>query len=112
MAIGSVDNITNLGGTNSINHIAKSMTNGLNKLVADDSEDSVSFKDYLKGALNQLNGIQLNSNQVTEDFITGKIDSIHEVTIAAEKASVSLMFAMEIRNKIMDAYQEIMRMQI
>ena len=46
------------------------------------------------------------------DFISGRTDNIHSVLIAAEKASISLQFIMEVRNKVIEAYQEIMRMQI
>jgi flagellar hook-basal body complex protein FliE len=47
---------------------------------------------------------------MTEDFAIGKNNNIHEVMIAAEKAGLSLKFLMQIRNKLLDAYQEIMRM--
>ena len=43
---------------------------------------------------------------------TGKIEDISQVTIAAEKASIALQLTMQVRNKVMDAYQEVMRMQV
>ncbi len=75
-------------------------------------EKGVSFSDYLKAAINQVSDLQLGSEKITEDFAAGKTDNIHQVMIAAEKADVALQFTMQIRNKIMDAYSEIMRMQI
>jgi flagellar hook-basal body complex protein FliE len=49
---------------------------------------------------------------LTEDFAAGRTDNIHQVMIAAEKSDIALQFTMQIRNKILDAYNEIMRMQI
>jgi len=84
--------------------------------VADASQTGeaggVSFGQYLTDALDQVNGLQQQSTQMTNDFIAGKTDSIHEVLIAGEKASLSLQLALEIRNKVLEAYQEINRMQI
>ncbi len=97
---------------NSVNSIANNVISEMNKAKKTEEEKSISFGDYLKDALGQVNSLQMDSDKVTEDFITGKIDSIHDVTIAAEKASISLQLAIEVRNKVLEAYQEIMRMQI
>ncbi len=77
-----------------------------------DASAGVSFGQYLTEALGQVNSLQQESTSLTNDFIAGKTDSIHEVLIAGEKASLSLQFALEIRNKVLEAYQEINRMQI
>lgn len=76
------------------------------------TNESGSFKDLLLDALNNVNTLELESARMTEDFIAGRTDSIHSVLIASEKASISLQFIMEVRNKVLEAYQEIMRMQI
>jgi flagellar hook-basal body complex protein FliE len=73
---------------------------------------SVSFADMLKNALNNVNDLQVNADNLTNDLAAGKTDNIHEVLIAGEKASISLDLTMQIRNKVLDAYNEIMRMQI
>lgn len=75
-------------------------------------EGSVSFKDLIMDALKNVNSLEQESDKMTEDFIAGRTDDIHSVMIAAEKASISLQFMVEVRNKIVDAYQEIMRMQV
>jgi len=49
---------------------------------------------------------------MTDDFAQGKISNIHEVIIEAEKASIALRLTVEVRNRIVEAYREIMRMQI
>ncbi len=74
--------------------------------------ESINFKELLIDALNNVNTLEQESTKMTEDFIAGRTDDIHSVLIASEKASISLQFIMEVRNKVMEAYQEIMRMQI
>jgi len=56
--------------------------------------------------------LEKQSKAVAEDFAAGKTDNIHEVMIAAQKADIAIQFTLQIRNKILDAYNEIMRMQI
>ncbi len=75
-------------------------------------DESINFKDILMDALKNVNTLEQESAKMTDDFIAGRTDNIHSVLIASEKASISLQFVMEVRNKVMDAYQEIMRMQI
>lgn len=77
-----------------------------------DNEKQVSFSEYLNNALDQVNQLQTESERLGVEFAAGRTDNIHEVMIAAEKADISLQFTMQVRNKIMDAYNEIMRMQI
>ncbi|MBC8063050.1 MAG: flagellar hook-basal body complex protein FliE [Clostridiaceae bacterium] len=76
------------------------------------SSNTVSFSDYLNQAFNDVNQLQIDSEQISVDFAAGKTDNIHQVTIAAEKAEVALQLTVQVRNKIMEAYTEIMRMQI
>lgn len=94
-------------GINYINDIVPSSVKTVNK-----ANDSVNFKDLLMDALDNVNTLEQESAKMTEDFIAGRTDDIHSVLIAGEKASISLQFIMEVRNKVMEAYQEIMRMQI
>ena len=76
-------------------------------------EDSgLDFKKVLTEAVNNISKLDAESRAVTDDFILGKTDNIHGVLIAGERASLALQFTIEVRNKLMEAYQEIMRMQI
>ncbi len=72
----------------------------------------INFKDFLSQALQNVSKLEKESDAITNDFIAGKIDSIHSVLIAAEKASLALDMVLEVRNKVLDAYTEIMRMQV
>lgn len=76
------------------------------------AEEQNSFRDMMMQALKNVSELEKQADGITEDFIAGKTDSIHSVLIAAEKASISLELIVEIRNKVLDAYSEIMRMQI
>lgn len=71
-----------------------------------------SFGQVLSDALGQVNSLQKNAEQASLDLAAGKIQDVSEVVIATEKASVALQLTMQVRNKVIDAYQEIMRMQV
>ncbi|MDD5674145.1 MAG: flagellar hook-basal body complex protein FliE [Chitinivibrionales bacterium] len=71
-----------------------------------------SFKDTLNGFLNDVNEMQVKADQSIEKMVSGEITDVHQVMSAVEEANVSFNMMMEIRNKVMDAYQEIMRMRL
>ena len=73
---------------------------------------NVSFTDMLKVGLGEVNSLQMEADSLATSFAAGETDNIHEVLIAGEKADIAFQFASAIRSKILDAYQEIMRMQI
>lgn len=102
--------MSSIGGINGFSAISSELlgTSRTNKV----EDKGASFADFLKSAMYKASDLQHESQRLTEDFAAGKIDNIHEVMIAAEKADVALQFTMQIRNKILDAYNEIMRMQI
>ena len=70
------------------------------------------FGEQIKKTLSEVNALQLNAGELAERFANGEIEDIHDVMIAAEKSSVSLELVLEVRNKLVEAYREIMRMQM
>jgi flagellar hook-basal body complex protein FliE len=76
------------------------------------AESSIPFSDYLKQAINDTNNILIEADNLADQFALGKTDNIPQVLIAAQKADVAFQFTMQIRNSILDAYKEIMQMQI
>lgn len=102
--------VSSLNGVNSINLVSP-VSNGISK-VQDTKVENTSFADFLKDAVNKVSDAQIEAQQAADDFAAGKNDNIHQVMILSEKADMALQFTMQIRNKIMDAYSEIMRMQI
>ncbi len=83
-----------------------------NSKIIGTPNDGPKFAETLQNALNQVNQDQLNVEQMQRKMITGEVNDISEVMIAAEKANLSLGLTVQVRNKVVEAYQEIMRMQI
>ena len=73
--------------------------------------DGTAFAESLAGAVDNLQQLQSTSNQLAVHAVTGNLDDIHNATIAATRAQVTLELAATIRNKGVDAFNEIMRMQ-
>jgi flagellar hook-basal body complex protein FliE len=74
--------------------------------------DGKSFSETLKDAIQEVNTLQKVSDQKMQDLATGKTDNIPDVMIAAEKADIALKLMVQVRSKVIDAYQEIMKMQV
>lgn len=70
------------------------------------------FKDILMSSIDKLNTYENEANKMGEMLAVGEVENLHDVMIASQKAEIALQFATEVRNKVMDAYKEIMRMQI
>ncbi|MGQ9512513.1 flagellar hook-basal body complex protein FliE [Thermodesulfitimonas sp.] len=71
-----------------------------------------SFSELLNRMINEVNGAQLNADKAIKGFLTGEVQDIHQVVLATEEARLMLELAVQVRNKILEAYQEISRMQI
>ncbi|MBC7420791.1 MAG: flagellar hook-basal body complex protein FliE [Bdellovibrio sp.] len=71
-----------------------------------------SFADTLKEAVGNVNQLHLDSDKKMQELSTGRTDDIAGVMLAAEKADIALRAMVQVRNKIIDAYQEIMKMQV
>lgn len=83
-----------------------------NVSVEDEEAKKLGFPQVFKELVNNTNDLQMNAADIAEKFVLGEITDIHEVMIAAEEAGVALELVMEIRNKLVEAYQELMRMPI
>ena len=70
------------------------------------------FANSLKDAISKVNNQQIQSDTMTEKLINGGNVDLHEVMIASQKGSITLNATMEVRNKAIEAYQEIMRMSV
>ncbi|MDP3488161.1 MAG: flagellar hook-basal body complex protein FliE [Bacillota bacterium] len=74
--------------------------------------DKVDFSKQLTDALNNINEMQVKADDMATKLVLGEIDDLHQVTVAMEQAKLSLQLAVQVRNKIVEAYQEIARMQV
>jgi len=89
------------------------MIDGAGAAGSTTSTDKVGgFGDVLRGKLDQLSQSQEVSNQASQDLATGDVDDIAKTMLQIEQANVSLQLATQLRNKAVEAYQEILRMQI
>lgn len=70
------------------------------------------FSQFLSEAIGSVNNLQLQAEKASLDLAAGKVEDVSQVIVATEKASVALQLTMQVRNKVVEAYQEIMRMQV
>ncbi len=71
-----------------------------------------SFGKIITDMLKDTNQQMLDADKAIEAFAAGKIENVHDVMIATEKASLSFQLTLQVRNKVIEAYQELMRMQV
>ena len=70
------------------------------------------FAEVLQGTVETVNRFQQEADTAARDFAAGEPQSLHETMIALEKADISFRLLNQVRNKAVEAYQEVMRMQI
>lgn len=70
------------------------------------------FMDALQNSMDEVNQNQLQADQSIKDLIAGRTKNIHETMLQLQKADLSLKTMMQVRNKILEAYKEIMKMQV
>ena len=71
-----------------------------------------SFTDLLTNSLKAVNQEQKVADKMATDLSTGKSENIHETMLALSKAELSFNLVVQVRNKVLEAYQDIMRMQV
>ncbi len=95
--------------------------NGLNQNLPGISETKIKpgkeeqngdFVASLNGFMQEVNQLQKESGESVKRLVSGDVTNIHDVMVAVEKASVSFELMMEIRNKVIEAYREVMRTQM
>ncbi|PWU16146.1 MAG: flagellar hook-basal body complex protein FliE [Bdellovibrio sp.] len=79
---------------------------------ASEGANDVSFADTLNQAIQGVNQLQRAADKGMQELATGRTENIADVMIATEKADIALKLMVQVRNKIIDAYQEIMKMQV
>ncbi len=70
------------------------------------------FGDMVTDAINSVDDAKKTADQNVEDFVSGKTENVHDVMLSLEKADISFQLMLEIRNRVVEAYQELSRMQI
>ena len=75
-------------------------------------DETGGFLGVLKAQLDELIELTNEAEQLQQAFATGQVEDINEVILAVQKADLALNLALELRNKMVEAYQEISRMQV
>ena len=99
MAVSAIDAVSNV-------------LNGRAAGTANTSENSTQFKDFLTQAIDQAELTSADNQAYTDALLMGEINNLHDATIASSKAELALSLTVQIRDKMVDAYTEIMHMQV
>jgi len=95
-----------------INQIDMLIGKGQSQPLKQAGGDSSSFGDMLTEAIDKINQLKTESDSMQIAFTKGENVELHEVVIAMEKYSIAMELMMSVRNKIVEAYQEISRMPV
>jgi flagellar hook-basal body complex protein FliE len=76
------------------------------------SSSKAEFSSYLKEAVGEVNHLQQKADQAIRQLVAEGKGDLQDTMVALEKADVSFRFMMQVRNKVLEAYQEIIRMQV
>lgn len=75
-------------------------------------DNALSFGQFLSEQIEKVNEAQLKTGEVTKQFLSGNVQDIYQVLIAAQESKITLQLAVEIRNRAIEAYQEVSRMSV
>jgi len=83
------------------------------RLTVSDVENHINFTDVLTNAIDKVNDMQQQAGKLSDAFVSGdKSVDLTQVMVAGQKANISFEAMVQVRNKLVSAYQEIMNMQI
>ena len=91
---------------------AQSLRLDADSLNLDELKSARSFTEMLVESISKVNSLQTEANSAIEKLATGKTKNIHETMLAVEKADIAFKTMNQIRSKVIDAYKEVMRMQV
>lgn len=96
---------------NTINALSSAdLLNNKSSSVQPSSGDA--FAKSLKSAMAEVNDLQVQSEQAMSDIATGQVKDLHQAALAIDKAEISMKMMLEVRNKALNAYQQISRTQM
>lgn len=96
---------------NDISHISQNINQAL-KQPEFDAQKAKSFENLLKDSIKEVNAEQKVAEKALVDMATGQIKDLHQAAIAIGKAETSMKVMLEVRNKAINAYKEILRTQV
>ena len=85
---------------------------GSKKEAESPAHSGKTFTEMLKDSMDQVNTQQFQADEAIKELVGGRSKNIHETMLTIERADTSLKLMMQVRNKILDAYKEVMRMPV
>jgi flagellar hook-basal body complex protein FliE len=76
------------------------------------SKPVAGFQQILKDAIQRVESSRVAADDAVKDFVTGKNEDLHSTVLATQRASLDFDFLLQVRNKVIQGYQEVMRMQL
>lgn len=80
--------------------------------IQNDNNSTINFSSLLKNAIEKVNEAEQASNLKTKALAEGNVNDLHDVMITAQKASITVETAVQVQQKAIDIYNEMMRMQV
>ena len=80
--------------------------------AAGTAKSSGEFQNILASAIDNIQTLQTNAADAAQNFISGANEELHTTVLATQKADLAFQLGLQVRNKVVDAYQEIMKMQM
>lgn len=103
MSVGGINEGINLLAPRTATNVETSRPPGAN---------SASFADLLTEKLAEVNNLQKQADALVQGYVAGEVTDLHQVVLATERAQLALELTVQVRNKLIEAYQEVFRMQI
>jgi len=75
-------------------------------------DPSATFTQAIRKAIGEVNNLSTQADKLAVNLASGDVEDVHKAMIAMQKAKLALEFTIQVRNKVIEAYQEIMRMQV
>ncbi len=98
-----------IGGIKSLGSVDPRAAYGVPRTA---NEPGGSFADQLAKAVNQVQDLQTRREDAVSDMVTGQVTEVHDVMIAAKESQLAFELLVEVRNKLLESYQELMRLQV
>lgn len=95
-----------------LDRIHESKQGGLSEVADADEAGAPSFGEFLKSTVQDANNAQLTADKKLEEVAAGRNKDLHGAVLSMEKADVQFRLLTQVRNKVIEAYREVMRMQV
>ena len=113
MAVNAIRDLTGLGET--VSQALKIRPEASPELARSDPGGGVgrqSFSDLVKEFASDVNQLQFRAGHAIDELVTGEAADVHQVMVAVEEAGIALDLMLEVRNRVLEGYQELIRMQV